>query len=399
MALAFVAAACGSDDDNERVGATTTGAGDHGGRHDRRHHDRGGWRDHHGRRHHRRRRQRPRRCRSTRSTCPPEATTELAAGEDLKIGITLPQTGPLAAFGAIAQGLNTQFAKVNADGGVDGHKVVLIAKDDAYDPNKTPPLVTELIEKDKIVASIIQVGTPNVAVGAQAPRGAAARRSCSWAPASRPGAIRRTTRGPSAASWPTTPRPRCGASSSTRRSRAPRWPSSSSTTTSARRYQKAFEPVAEGEGLRDRRDQAARGHRGQHRQRGHGHPRRQPRRRARRDVGRVLPASSWPASPPAATRASRSCRRPARRWRRSSSRSTPPATASTSSASRRTRAIRRFADDAAMTQYKADVTEYGAGRRRQQRLRGHGLQLGRAAHRRAHPGGQAGRAASPGPTS
>jgi ABC-type branched-subunit amino acid transport system substrate-binding protein len=39
---------------------------------------------------------------------------------------------------------------------------VLIAKDDAYDPSKTPPLVTELIEQDKMMASIVQVGTPNV---------------------------------------------------------------------------------------------------------------------------------------------------------------------------------------------------------------------------------------------
>ena len=44
-----------------------------------------------------------------------------------------------------------------------GTNVVLISKDDAYDPNKTPPLVTELIEQDKIMASLIQVGTPNVA--------------------------------------------------------------------------------------------------------------------------------------------------------------------------------------------------------------------------------------------
>ena len=94
-----------------------------------------------------------------------------------------------------------------------------------------------------------------------------------------------------------------------------------------------------GEGLRDRRDQAARGHRGQHRQRGRGHPGRRPRRRDRRDDRRVLPHASWPDWPPVATRASRSSRRRAPRWRRSSSRSTRPATACTSSASRRTRAI------------------------------------------------------------
>jgi ABC-type branched-subunit amino acid transport system substrate-binding protein len=97
------------------------------------------------------------------ASCPPEATTALADGEDIVIGITVPLTGPLAAFGAIPQGMTVYFDKVNAAGGVDGHNVVLISKDDAYDPNKTPPLVTELIEQDKMMASLLQVGTPNVA--------------------------------------------------------------------------------------------------------------------------------------------------------------------------------------------------------------------------------------------
>ena len=43
------------------------------------------------------------------SKCPADATTPLAAGADAKIGITLPQTGPLAAFGAIAQGMQIYF--------------------------------------------------------------------------------------------------------------------------------------------------------------------------------------------------------------------------------------------------------------------------------------------------
>ena len=72
-------------------------------------------------------------------------------------------TGALAAFGAIPEGMNAVFAKVNEAGGIDGHQVTLVAKDDAYDPNKTPPLATELVEKDKVLASVFQVGTPNVA--------------------------------------------------------------------------------------------------------------------------------------------------------------------------------------------------------------------------------------------
>jgi branched-chain amino acid transport system substrate-binding protein len=97
------------------------------------------------------------------SKCPADATTALAAGADAKIGITLPQTGPLAAFGAIAQGMQIYFDTINAKGGVDGHKLVVVAKDDGYDPKQTVPKATELIEQDKVLATSFMVGTPNVA--------------------------------------------------------------------------------------------------------------------------------------------------------------------------------------------------------------------------------------------
>ena len=103
--------------------------------------------------------------------------------------------------------MNAVFAKVNEAGGIDGHKVTLVAKDDAYDPTKTPPLATELVEKDHVLASVFQVGTPNVGGNPEDLRGRRALRSCSSARASRTGETRPTTRGPSAASWPTTPRP------------------------------------------------------------------------------------------------------------------------------------------------------------------------------------------------
>ncbi len=100
------------------------------------------------------------------SSCPAEATTALAAGAPIKIGISLPQSGPLAAFDAIRQGMKIQFDKVNAAGGVDGHQIQLLAKDDAYEPARGVVNMTELIDKDKIFASLGQIGTPNVA-GAQ----------------------------------------------------------------------------------------------------------------------------------------------------------------------------------------------------------------------------------------
>jgi branched-chain amino acid transport system substrate-binding protein len=96
------------------------------------------------------------------SACPPEAKAALAAGAPIKIGFSAPLTGPLAGFGLIAQGLQAQIDKVNEAGGIDGHKIELITKDDAYDPAKTKTNVQELLEKDKILVSVLQVGTPNV---------------------------------------------------------------------------------------------------------------------------------------------------------------------------------------------------------------------------------------------
>ena len=98
------------------------------------------------------------------SACPPEATQELAEGETLKVGTVWPLSGPYGAIGTpIVAGINAYFDKVNAEGGVDGHELELIAKDDGYDPTKTLPQVTELLQKDKVFATLGQGGTPNVA--------------------------------------------------------------------------------------------------------------------------------------------------------------------------------------------------------------------------------------------
>jgi ABC-type branched-subunit amino acid transport system substrate-binding protein len=96
--------------------------------------------------------------------CPADTTQALADGAPVKIGFIGPQTGPLAAFGVIAQGMKVYFDKINAEeGGVDGHQIEVITKDDAYDPAKSAPAVQEALEGDKIFASVFQIGTPNVA--------------------------------------------------------------------------------------------------------------------------------------------------------------------------------------------------------------------------------------------
>ncbi len=133
LALALVAGACGdsnSDDDDGATGTTSAQSGTFA---------------------------------VPTSACPADASVKLAAGAPIKIGISLPRSGPLAPFDAIRQGLEVAFGKVNAEGGVDGHQLQLIAKDDAYEAGRSAVNVTELIDRDKIFASVGQIGTPNVA--------------------------------------------------------------------------------------------------------------------------------------------------------------------------------------------------------------------------------------------
>src|SRR5262245_4994275 len=96
--------------------------------------------------------------------CPSDATTPLGDGDAIKLGTVMPLSGPAAVIGApLTQGMQVYFDKVNAAGGVDGHKVELVAKDDAYDPTKTVAQATELLQKDQVFATVGQAGTPNVA--------------------------------------------------------------------------------------------------------------------------------------------------------------------------------------------------------------------------------------------
>jgi branched-chain amino acid transport system substrate-binding protein len=95
--------------------------------------------------------------------CPDTATTPLGEGEPIKLGFSLPQSGALASFAPLAVGMQAYFNKVNEAGGVDGHPIELVVKDDAYDPARSVTNMTEFIERDQVLASVFQVGTPNVA--------------------------------------------------------------------------------------------------------------------------------------------------------------------------------------------------------------------------------------------
>lgn len=96
------------------------------------------------------------------ANCPEDASEPLADGAPIKIGVTIAQSGPVSILNTITDGAKAYFAKINADGGIDGHKVELVVKDDAFDPARASTNIKELVQKDKVLAVFNQVGTSGI---------------------------------------------------------------------------------------------------------------------------------------------------------------------------------------------------------------------------------------------
>jgi ABC-type branched-subunit amino acid transport system substrate-binding protein len=86
------------------------------------------------------------------------------AGE-IKVGMSTALDGPAKALGQeMKLGVEAYFNKVNKSGGVSGNSLKLIALDDGYEPAKAAPNMRNLIEKEKVLAVIGNVGTPTAIV-------------------------------------------------------------------------------------------------------------------------------------------------------------------------------------------------------------------------------------------
>jgi branched-chain amino acid transport system substrate-binding protein len=82
-----------------------------------------------------------------------------ASATEIRIGNTMPQSGPAAALGASLKPIAAYFKKVNAEGGVNGRRINFISYDDGYNPAKTVELTRRLVEEDKVLLIFASVGT------------------------------------------------------------------------------------------------------------------------------------------------------------------------------------------------------------------------------------------------
>ncbi len=75
------------------------------------------------------------------------------ANAQIKVGMGNVLSGPFAAWGLDAKaGLEMAIEEINAKGGINGEKIVLLARDDALDTTKAALQAEELIYKEKVVA-------------------------------------------------------------------------------------------------------------------------------------------------------------------------------------------------------------------------------------------------------
>ena len=78
---------------------------------------------------------------------------------EIRIGQTMPYSGPVSAFGALGKGELSYFRMVNGRGGINGRKVNLISLDDSYAPPKTVEQTRRLVESDEVALIFSSIGT------------------------------------------------------------------------------------------------------------------------------------------------------------------------------------------------------------------------------------------------
>ena len=81
------------------------------------------------------------------------------AAEEIRIGQTLPYSGPVSGFGLIGKTQEVFFEKINAEGGISGRKVKFITLDDAYSPPKTVEQTRKLVEQEEVQLMFGSLGT------------------------------------------------------------------------------------------------------------------------------------------------------------------------------------------------------------------------------------------------
>ncbi len=96
---------------------------------------------------------------------PARAANSPSALSEIKVGQTMPYSGPTSAYGVIGRVELAYFRMLNEQGGVNGRKIKLISLDDGGNPANTLEQTRRLVEQDRVSFIFQTVGTaPNLAI-------------------------------------------------------------------------------------------------------------------------------------------------------------------------------------------------------------------------------------------
>ena len=88
------------------------------------------------------------------------AQTQGVSKDEIVVGTIQDLSGPLAALGThFRNSLQMRFDEVNAEGGIHGRKIKLVAEDSGYDPKKGVLAAQKLIQRDKVFAAVSNLGS------------------------------------------------------------------------------------------------------------------------------------------------------------------------------------------------------------------------------------------------
>jgi len=78
---------------------------------------------------------------------------------EIKIGNIMPYSGPLSAYSVIGRTEAAYFRKINAEGGINGRRIIFISYDDASSPPKAVEQARKLVESDEVLLIFGPLGT------------------------------------------------------------------------------------------------------------------------------------------------------------------------------------------------------------------------------------------------
>ena len=112
----------------------------------------------------------------------------------IKIGQTIPYSGPASSFATIGRTQAAYYRMINDAGGANGRKIDFITLDDGYSPPKTVEQTRRLVEQEQVFGIFGSLGTPTNA-SVQRYLNSARCRRCFCSPALRASVTRKIIRG------------------------------------------------------------------------------------------------------------------------------------------------------------------------------------------------------------